>query len=63
MTHPTQVTVNGQEFLQWCERAKTGEVHIPTVVVTDNGRYRLTLQWRKTPPQIQKDLFAIDTQS
>lgn len=40
---PSSVTVTGNEYLEWCARAKRGEVNIATVTVVRNGTYRLTL--------------------
>jgi hypothetical protein len=39
-----QRTVNGKEYLEYCQRAILGEFHIPRVeVLSRNGLYRLTL--------------------
>lgn len=59
MTRPTQVTVSTDEYLQWCARAKTGELSIPSVVCTSQpGTYKINLIWPEKTPEIQKDLFG-----
>ena len=42
---PTTATVNGAGLLAWGERAASGEVHLPRMIVKDNGVYQLTILW------------------
>jgi hypothetical protein len=56
MTHPSQVTVSGEEYLDWCRRAKAGEVTILSVVVL-GASYRLNLLWPSVAPAVQKELL------
>ena len=56
MNRPSQITVGPAEYLDWCERAKNGEVTILSVICISNARYRLNLLWPDVP--VQKDLFT-----